>query len=437
LDQGSPVEQTLEAREEAYERFVRDNLKRNYASHYLHGMLGMTGFRLFNAPTFLPAYLHAISNSPTIVGVGLGLQQLGGMISPIVGATQIEHRSRVLPAAIWIGGAARLCVLGVAVAGWLLKGPALVSAIIGFMFFFGLFMGAQRVVFQLLLAKVIPIHLRGRLQAWRNVTGGIVAAALAYFAGRYLIGANVFGNGYSTTFLLAFVLTSLGISALSMLMREPQPPTLRSPARLRDRLRDLPALIAEDRAYFHFIIAQTLAVAGRIAAPFYILYVGTIIHLDGNTIGLFTTIYLGADTVSNLVWGYMGDRSGFRSILLIALAIWIAASVLLLSVHTTPMLLLAFFGLGAAQSGYMMSVSTIVLEFGARDDMPMRLAVSTTAEGVMATLGPPLGGLLAASVGYPALFLASILLLAAALGVLFFFVEDPRMRVRLASAPRA
>ena len=34
-----------------------------YAGHYLHGMLGMTGFRLVNAPTFLPAYLHAVSGS--------------------------------------------------------------------------------------------------------------------------------------------------------------------------------------------------------------------------------------------------------------------------------------------------------------------------------------------------------------------------------------
>ena len=38
--------QTLEEREAAYERFVWDNLRRNYAGHFIHGMLGMTGFRL-------------------------------------------------------------------------------------------------------------------------------------------------------------------------------------------------------------------------------------------------------------------------------------------------------------------------------------------------------------------------------------------------------
>ena len=53
----------LAAREAAYEKFVWDNLKRNYLGNYLHGMLGMTGFRLVNAPTFLPAYLFAVSGS--------------------------------------------------------------------------------------------------------------------------------------------------------------------------------------------------------------------------------------------------------------------------------------------------------------------------------------------------------------------------------------
>ena len=90
----------LPAREAAYEKFVWDNLRRNYAGNYLHGMLGMTGFRLVNAPTFLPAYLFAISGSNAIVGLGLALQQVGGVISPIFGATKIEHRTKVMPAAM-------------------------------------------------------------------------------------------------------------------------------------------------------------------------------------------------------------------------------------------------------------------------------------------------------------------------------------------------
>src|SRR5580698_6670778 len=198
-------EPTLEEREAEYDRFVWANLKRNYLGNYLHGMLGMTGFRLVNAPTFIPAYLHALAagaqatapkafavflGPDAVVGLGLALQQMGQVISPIIGASQIEHRKRVLPVAMLMGTLMRVQILGMAIAGWLLKGLPLLSAMLFFLFLLGLFSGCQRVAFQLLLSKVIPIARRGRLQAWRNVTGGLIAAGLSYVAGRYLIGQH-------------------------------------------------------------------------------------------------------------------------------------------------------------------------------------------------------------------------------------------------------
>ncbi|HEX7884407.1 MAG TPA: MFS transporter [Phenylobacterium sp.] len=419
-------EDELAAREAAYEQFVWDNLRRNYLGNYLHGMLGMTGFRLVNAPTFLPAYLLAISGSNVIVGLGLALQQLGGVISPIFGATRIEHRTKVMPAAIWMGSLGRLAILGMALAGWFLSGQPLVWALLFFILMFGVFMGAQRVVFSLLMSKVIPISRRGRLQAWRNATGGLIAAVLAWVAGKYLIGPNLFGNGYSTTFVFAFLLTSAGLWALQLLLKEPEPPTTRPEARFRDRLREFPALIAQDRAYAFFLLVQMLATSARIATPFYILYVGKVVGADGATLGLLSFAYLGADTVSNLVWGYMGDRMGFRSVLVMAIAAWIGATVMLLNLHQPGLIFAAFALLGAALSGYMMASQTMILEFGDRDDLPMRIAVSATAESITATAGPLAGGLVAEAFGYHVVFLASLGFLIAALVLLVLAVRDPR-----------
>ena len=445
MDQAIEAEAAAVDPEADYEKFVWDNLNRNYAAHYLHGMLGMTGFRLVNAPTFIPAYLHAMAvNVPAflpfglkmfagpdaIVGLGLALQQLGAVVSPIVGASQIEHRKRVLPVSMLMGTLMRVQILGIAIAGWLLvKNPLpLLLITMGFLFLLGLFSGAQRVAFQLLLAKVIPISRRGRLQAWRNVTGGLIAAGLSWVAGSYFIGHNVFGNGYSTTFAFAFILTSLGLTALRILMREPEPPTVRTQMSLRDRVRDFPALISGDRDFAFFMLAQTFAVAGRIAAPFYILFARHSIELTGANIGLLSLAYLGADTVTNLLWGYLGDKSGFRSTFIIALVLWIGSTFFLMGVHNTTLIAVAFFGLGAAQSGYQMSASTMVLEFGMRDDMAMRLAFSATAEGLMAAIGPLAGGVIATLLGYTTLFGASITFEVLALIVLLTLVKEPRLR---------
>ena len=446
LETSAAEPEALEEAEAAYERFVWANLPRNFAGHFIHGMLGMTGFRLFNAPTFLPAYLHMLSGSDFIVGLGQSLQQLGGVISPVIGATQIEHRKKVLPVAILMGTLMRIQILGIAVAGFILHGYPLLIAILAFLFLLGLFSGPQSVAFQLLLAKVIPIVRRGRLQALRNVTGGAIAAGLAWFAGRYLIQRNVFGNGYGVTFLLAFVLTSLGLSALQMLMREPEPPTVRAKGRIMDRVREFPALFAQDRGFLFFMVAQTLATAGRVAAPFYILYAGHSMQLNGKNLGLLSLAFLGADTVTNLGWGLAGDRFGFRFTFALALGAWIAGTLLLMAAPSLGLahpgtrahggvvlgaeafILMAFFALGAAQSGFLMSSQTMVLEFGARDDIPMRLALTTTAQGAMNTIGPLAGGLIAATLGYQVLFGVSIGMLAVALTVLLTLVEEPRNR---------
>lgn len=421
----------LAAREAAYEKFVWDNLKRNYLGNYLHGMLGMTGFRLVNAPTFLPAYLHQVSGSNAIVGLGLALQQVGGVISPIFGATKIEHRTKVMPAAIWMGSLARLAVLGMAIAGWLLKGPQLAGALLLMMLLFGIFMGAQRVVFSLLVAKVIPISRRGRLQAWRNMTGSAIAAVLSYFAGKYFIGENLLGNGYSTTFVFAFVLTTLGLWALQFLVNEPEPPTTRPETGFRERFKDLPRLISQDRSYAFFLLVQMLATSARIATPFYILYVGQKLNLHGAaqmgaTLGLLSTAFMLGDTLSNIAWGSLGDRTGFRLVLLLSLVTWVAATVLLMEVNLMPLIAAAFFGLGAAQAGYMMAAQTMILEFGSRDELPMRIAVSATAESITATLGPLAGGWLADLLGYDTVFGISLGFLAAALLILIAMVKEPR-----------
>jgi len=407
--------ESLEARERAYETFVWDNLRRNYLGHFMLGMLGTTGWRLVSAPTFLPAYLHLVSGSAVVVGLGLALQQLGAVLIPMVSAAKVQHRKRVQPAAMWAGGFARLSILAMAAVGWLLHGQALTIALLVIMFFFGVFMGVQRVVFNVLLAKMIPITRRGRLQAWRNACGGLIAAGLAYAAGKYLIEPNLLGHGYSLTFLAAFVLTSLGMSLFAMVIREPIPPTIAPRAKLHERLADFPRMLAADRPFAMYLAVLMLAATARIAMPFYIIYVGQTLHLTGAVLGLLTLAYLGADTLSNLFWGYTGDKTGFRRVMVLSLVIWIAATLLLVFVHQTPAAIVAFFGLGAAQSGYQMASQTMVLEYGDRDDLPMRLGMSTSAEALMATIGPLAGGLIADLLGFPIVFGISIAFLVVAI----------------------
>ena len=145
--------------------------------------------------------------------------------------------------------------------------------------------------------------------------------------------------------------------------------------------------------------------------------------------------------MTNLGWGLAGDRFGFRFTFALSLGVWVAGTLLLMAapglvavrlmgmaVSPQEFILMAFFSLGAAQSGFQMSSQTMVLEFGSRDDMPMRLALTATAQGAMNTIGPLAGGVIAAILGYQVLFGVSLALLAASLLVLLTLVEEPRYR---------
>jgi hypothetical protein len=76
----------------------------------------------------------------------------------------------------------------------------------------------------------------------------------------------------------------------------------------------------------------------------------------------------------------------------------------------------------------MLAATTMVLEFGAHEDIPMRLAFVTTAEGAVAAIGPILAGLLVAAAGFEPLFALVLAGIAIALAVMVFTVREPRRK---------
>ena len=408
-------------------RFVDENLPRNFRANFIHGVLGMTGFRLIYAPTIIPAYLLLLTGSTAAVGLGAALLQLGATISPIASGARIEHRSHILPYAIRVGSMMRLMILCLALAGWFLTGSWLLFATFASFLLLGFFTGAQRVAFQMLMSKLIPIRQRGRLQGYRNFAGGLIAAVLAWVAGNYFIADEWLGNGYATTFLFAFLLTSAGLVVLKTMIREPAAPVSRPQMPMLERMRQFPELL-EDRAFAGFLVVQSFATLARVGGPFWTVYAGTLLGLDGALIGGLSFLFLGSDTVSNIFWGPMGDRFGFKIVYVSALVSTIAGVVLLILANTALPVYIAFVCLGVGASGWMLASTTMVLEFGKQEDTPMRLAFVTTVEGAIAAIGPIAAGVLIGITGFIPLFVIVLTALIAALAVLVFKVDEPRHR---------
>jgi MFS family permease len=406
---------------------VRANLPRNFAAHLAHGLLGQTGMRLINAPTFVPLYIANLAGFDAAAGIARGLQYLGMFLSPILGATLIEHRRRVLPVGFAIGAAMRLQILALALAGLLLPDPWPLLSAWFFLSLFGFFLGIQGVVFHTLVSKVIPVERRGTLMGLRNALAGITASLAALYAGPMLIAGDALGNGYAATFLFAFVLTSVGLVML-LFVREPASPQVREPARVRERLRQLPALLRSDRAFTRYFIARAMATIGRMAVPFYVLDARGRVDIGGAELGAISGAFILFQSLGPLLGGVVADRRGFRFVFLASLVTWMLAVVALMSTNGAVGLTFVFAALGAGLGGFQMSAQNLVLEYGSRRNLPMRIAVANSASDLVAAVGALLGGVLTFFVSFDAIFAIALAFQAVALVVVGFWVDEPRNR---------
>lgn len=416
-----------ETDEAGFQREVREHLPRNYAAHVAHGLLGQTGFRLVQAPTFVPAYLQLLSGSDLIVGLARGAQSLGQCLTPVFGATLVEHRPRVLRLGLVVGGLMRLQVLCFALAGLLLTGDLRIAAICLFLGLFGLFMGMQGVIFNFLRSKVIPVEVRGKLAGFRNALAGLVSSSVAYLGGRFLIEPDVLGNGYAVTFIVAFGFTSLGLASL-MFMKEPASPSVRSRASVSSRLSDALPLLRADRDFAGYLVARALGRMGQMALPFCILFAKDRVQIDGGDLGLITAAWQLANTTTGLLWGAIADRTGFRLIFMVSIGVWMIAIASLMLTASFGALLGVFVGIGFGMGGFQMAAQNLVLEFGDRENLPLRIALANSSAEVVGVIGPVAGGLIAAAFSYLPVFWLALGFQALSLGVMWVGVREPRHR---------
>lgn len=398
----------------------------------LHGMLGQTGFRLINAPTFMPAYLFAISGSEVFVGVARSLQALGQVLTPVVGASILGHRKKMLRITLIAGVCMRLQILLVALCGFLLGGSgAHPYAVVLFLTLMGFFQGIQGVAMNSLRAKVIPVDRRGMVSGWRNFLSGITTALVSLVAGAQFIDDNVLGDGYATLYLLAFFITSAGLASLAF-TKEPEAEVVRARQNVAQSLSSLPALFANNPNFARFFVVSALGSFGRMAMPFYILYAATQTDISGATLGTLTMIWVLTGTATNLIWGSIADRRGFRIVMIATIALWAVAHAQLLFAHSLASLILFFVMVGTATGGFDQARTNMVLELGSDEDIPIRVALSNTAANAIGTIGPLLGGLLVSWFGYPAIFALCIVMQIAAVVILVGWVVEPRyLSIRL------
>ena len=165
---------------------------------------------------------------------------------------------------------------------------------------------------------------------------------------------------------------------------------------------------------------------GRMAMPFYILFATTRMDISGAMLGLLTTIWMLSGTVTNILWGSIADRHGYRVVMIVTLTMWTFSHFQLLLVDGVIDVVAFFLVFGVSVSGFNQARMNMVLELGADEDIPLRIAVSNMASNAVAAVGPLLGGIIALAFGYEVIFIVCIVVQLIALGIMVISVPEPR-----------
>lgn len=128
--------------------------------------------------------------------------------------------------------------------------------------------------------------------------------------------------------------------------------------------------------------------------------------------------------ISQLIWGPLSDRFGRRPIMLAGLLVYTLAAAGGATASSIEMLVLWRALQGAAMGAGVMCARAIIRDLYAPESGARVMSKALSGLGVMACLSPPIGGLLAETMGWRSALLAPALVGAMVLAVVFWRFEE-------------
>ena len=257
-------------------------------------------------------------------------------------------------------------------------------------------------------AKISPLHLRGRLSGLRNALGSAGAFVFSFVL-TLLLAVFSFPSNYALALIMAFVL-QLASFLLQFLLIES------SPSRTAERkpffafFRDLPSVLRDDREFRQFMIASIIMTPGTMPVGFFAAYALRELQVDGSYVGIFSVVMVAGQVVGALVNGLLSDRYGNKLVLAGSGVATSIACLGALIAPTGPWFVPVYLFVGITVGYELMARMNIAAEYSPVEKR-------STYVGLMNAMLAPfyvsglLGGLIADTLGFGALFILGLSLL--------------------------
>ena len=410
-----------------FEKYIRTNLRHNVIVNFTDGAFFGLGFGFASLSTIIPLFITSLTDSAILIGLAPALHTIGWQLPKLFTAGHLARARKYKPIVLRNTVHERVPFLALSITAFLIPVIGTKTALIISFFALawqGLGSGFTANPWTSLMAKIIPAESRG---TFFGVQGGLVnlAISIAAVSAGYLLDQL----NYPVDFGICFLITAFAMAASYMAIaktREPEDTEKNIPQEKNHFAEGAKIILKRDRNFNWFLLVRALAQFASMGFGFYILYGLRRFDMDPVSAGYLTASLAIAMTLANAGMGWLGDKWGHRSMLILgafasivsALLAWFAPALFWLY----PAIILAGF---AIVSIWTIGI-TFTVGFGSEAERPTYIGLSNTLITPATLLAPILGGWLIDSIGFGITFALSAIIGIIIVIVLIFIVKDPQ-----------
>jgi MFS family permease len=405
---------------------VERNYRWNFIALVLDSSIFSFSIAMLSTETILPYFVSHLSDKSFWIGVIPALFFLGLFFPQLFGAYLVNGKPLRKKAIFWIAITERIGILFIAVVAQfttILPNDVILALFLISFTLFAITNGLIAPAYSDFISKNIMKN-RGIFFGSKEFIGGLIGLGASLTA-TYLLNTYAFPINMRTLFWIGFGTSFISPFIIATFKEIPYPiQTQVEP--LKDFLKCIPEMVKKQAGFQKYLIARAVFGVGLLANSFYALYAIDKYNLSEGVLGVFTMIILLTKCIFGFIWGYLGDRFGYKVNYICSSALLILMGILAVTSPGVWVFYVIAFGIGAVMSVIMTSDPNMVFELAPPSETSRFIGIANTIIAPVMTFAPIVGGLIVDLSSYKMLFSVEMLISILALGVILKVMPNPR-----------
>ncbi|MCK8825666.1 MFS transporter [Fuchsiella alkaliacetigena] len=412
---------------------IEDNYRFNFGISICEGAFYTLGMGLVAVSTILPLFVRRLTESRLLISLITAIFMFGLHFPQLFSARLVETAELKKKYVLLLGLFQRLPWLFLTLLTYFLFPERQLLLLISFFVLWSvhtIFSGLVGPPWFDMTFKVIPQEKRGRFFGYRSFVSSALEVAGAFLAG-YIIKNFSFQSSFIWLFGLTFAVKMLSYLFVA-LIKEPEYTTVEETKGFKEYFQHLKDILKEKANYRNYVIGATLIQFINMSNGLFtvagIERLNLEVELAGGLVGIFTIVSIASKSLTNILWGYLGDNWGHKRVIWLASLFNAAAVSVAYFAQDRFLFYVVFILTGIALGGLSVSFMTIIADFApSLEERPTYVGLTNTVIGLTVTIITLLGGFLADIFNFRLVFAISLVMIILGVVVLVFKVKDPRI----------